>query len=156
MIRTLAVQDRGTIYNGMKSNVVRYGLKPFHTEYEHLDNESFNIDLASMQGSTQPLDRFLFPKKLIEEGRTKKLINFNLTDVTGDQRLLELLPATTNNFYPLSEFSKTLGFEDMSYKLSGNEISDIFKIHVIHSNDAGNQYFFDFLPVFKFAKERGG
>ena len=39
LIATLAVQDRETIYNGMKSNVVHYGLKPFHTEYEYLDNE---------------------------------------------------------------------------------------------------------------------
>ena len=91
LITTVAVQDRKTIYNGIKSNVAQYGLKPFHTEYKYLDNEYLNIDLASVKGSTQPLDRFLFPKKLIEEGRTKKLINFNLTDVTGDQRLLELL-----------------------------------------------------------------
>ena len=52
MITTLAVQDREAIYNGMKSNVVHYGLKPFHTEYECLDNEYLNIDLACMQGST--------------------------------------------------------------------------------------------------------
>ena len=121
-----------------------------------------------MQGSTQPLYRFLFPKMLIEEGRTKKLINFNLIDATADQRLLEILPAKTNDFYPLSEFhkdftnfhvnekdfSKTLGFEDTSYRFLENEMSDIFKIHKIHSNNAGTQYFFDLLPVFKFAKER--
>ena len=153
----------------MKSNVVRHGLKPFHTEYKFLNNEYLNIDLAYMQGSTQPLHRFLFPKKLIEERRTKKLINSNLTDVTGDQRLLELVPAKTNNFYPLSEFyndftnfqvnkkdfSKTLGFEGTSYRFSEKEISDIFKIYVIHSNNAGTQYFFDFLPVSKFEKEKG-
>ena len=117
-----------------------------------------------------PLDRLLFPKKLIEEGRTKKFINFNLSDATSDQRLLELLPVKTNYFYPLSKlykdftnfqlnekyFSKTLGFEDMSYRFSENEISNIFKIHIIHSNSAGTQYFFDFFPVFKFAKEKGG
>ena len=122
-----------------------------------------------MQGSTQLLDRFLFPKKLIGEGYTKKLINFNLTDVTGDQRLLELLPTKTNDFYPLSEFyrdfrnfqvnekvfSKILGFEDTSYRFLENKISDIFKIHIIHSNNAGTQCFFNFLPVFKFAKEKG-
>ena len=27
------------IYRGMKDNVANYGLKPFHTEYEHLDNK---------------------------------------------------------------------------------------------------------------------
>ena len=153
----------------MKGNVARCGLKPFPTEYEYLDNENLNIDLPAMQGSTQPLDRLLFPKKLIEEGRTKKLINFNFTDVTGDQRLLELLPAKTNDFYPLSEFyndftnfqvnekdfSKTFGFEDASYRFLENEMSDIFKVHIIHSNNAGTRYFFDFLSVFKFAKERG-
>ena len=90
----------------MTSNVIHFGLKPFHTEYEYLDNKYLNIDLASLQGSTQPLDRFLFPKKLIGEGCTKKLINFNLTDVTGDQRLLEILPAKTNHFYCLSKFYK--------------------------------------------------
>ena len=115
------------------------------------------------------MDRFLFPKKLIEEGCTKKLINFNLADVTGDQRLLELLPAKTNDFYPFSEFyrdftnfqvnekdfSKTLGFEDTSYRFSENKISDILRIHIIQSNKAGTQRFFNFLPVFMFVKERG-
>ena len=152
----------------MKSNVVHYSLKPFHTEYEYLDNEYLNIDLAFMQGSSQPLDRFLFPKKLIEEGRTKKLINFNLTDVTGDEKLLEFLPAKINNFYPLSEFykdftnfqvnekdfSKTLGFEDTSYRFAESKISDIFKIHIMHNNNAGTQCFFDFPPVFNFEKKR--
>ena len=97
----------------MKSNVVHYTLKLFGREYKYLDNDDLNIDLASMQGSTQHLDRFFFPKKLIEEGHTKKLINFNLTDVTRDQRLLELLLAKTNNFYSLSEF-----YNDFT-KLSG-------------------------------------
>ena len=169
LITTLDVEDRKTIYNGMKGNVVRYGLKPFPTEYEYLDNEYLNINLASMQGSTQPLDRFLFLKKLIKEAHTKKLINFNLTDVTGDQRLLQLLPAKMNNFYHLSEFyndftnfqvnekdfSKTFGFQDTSYRFSENEILDIFKVHIMQSNIAGIDYFFDFLSVFKFAKESG-
>ena len=153
----------------MKGNVARYGLKSFPTEYEYLDNEYLNINLASMQGSTQPLDRFLFLKKLIKEAHTKKLINFNLTDVTGDQRLLELLPAKMNDFYHLSEFyndftnfqvnekdfSKTFGFQDTSYRFSENEILDIFKVHIMQSNIAGIDYFFDFLSVFKFAKESG-
>ena len=161
----LAVQDRETIYNGMKSNVAHYGLKPFHKEFEYLDNEYLDIDLASMQGSTQPLDRFLFPKKLIEERCTKKLINFNLTDVTRDQRLLELLPAKTNDFYPLSEFyrdftnfqvnkkdfSKTLRFEDMSYRFLENEILDIFKIHIIHSK---SQVFNVSLTFFQYSSLR--
>ena len=122
-----------------------------------------------MQGSTQPLDRLLFPKKRIEERHTKKLINFNSTDVTRDQKLLELLPAKTNDFYPLSQFyndftnfqvnekdfSKTFGFEDTSYRFLESEISDIFKVHIIHSNNAGTQYFFDFFSVFKLARERG-
>ena len=43
----------------------------------------------------------------------------------------------------------------MSYRFSENKISDIFKIYIIHSNNADTQCFFNFLPVFKFAKERG-
>ena len=44
----------------------------------------------------------------------------------------------------------------MSYRFSEKKISEIFKIHtIIHSNNAGTQYFFDFFPVFKFAKKRG-
>ena len=92
-----------------------------------------------------------------------------MTDVTGDQRLLELLLAKTNDFYPLSEFynnftnfqvnekdfPKTFGFKDTSYRFLENELSDIFEVRIIHSNNAGTQYFFDFLLIFKFAKERG-
>ena len=111
----------------MRSSVVRYGLKAIDTEYEYLNNEYLNMDLASMQGSTQPLDRFLFPKKLIQGGRTKKLSNFNLADVTGDQRLLELFPSNFTNFQVnKKDFSKTFGFEDTSYKISENKISDIY------------------------------
>ena len=133
----------------MKGNVVCYGLKPFPTEYEYLDNEYLNIDLAK-EAPNLWIDSFS-PKKLIEEGRTKKLINFNLTDVTGDQRRLELLLAKTKDFYPLNEFyndftnfqvnekdfSKTFRFEDTSYRFLENKISDIFKLHIIHSNNAG-------------------
>ena len=71
---------------------------------------------------------------MIEEGCAKKLINFNLTDVTGDQTLLELFPAKTNDFYHLSkfyndftnfqvnekDFSKTFGFEYTSYRFLEN------------------------------------
>ena len=34
------------------------------------------------------------------------------------------------------------------------EISDIFSIHIIHSNDQ-SIYLFDYLPVFQFAKAHG-
>ena len=53
-ITTLAKEDRETIWNGMKGNVVHYGLKPFPTRYKYLDNEYLNIDLACIQGSNQP------------------------------------------------------------------------------------------------------
>ena len=44
LITTRTVHNRETIYNGMKGNVVRYGLKPFDTEYEYLNNEYLCID----------------------------------------------------------------------------------------------------------------
>ena len=88
-----------------------------------------------------------------------------MTDVTRDQRLLELLPAKMNDFYPLSEFyrdftnfqvnkkdfSKTLRFEDMSYRFLENEISDIFKIHIIHSK---SQVFNVSLTFFQYSSLR--
>ena len=63
----------------MKGNVACYGLKPFPTEYEYLDNEYLNIDLAK-EAPNLWIDSF-FPKKLIEEGRTKRLIWQILTEI---------------------------------------------------------------------------
>ena len=34
------------------------------------------------------------------------------------------------------------------------EISDIFKIHIIHSSTSKTNYHFDYLPILKFPKEK--
>ena len=44
------------------------------------------------QGSAQNLNKCLFILHLIKEGIGRKNTNFNLTDITGDGRLLALLP----------------------------------------------------------------
>ena len=38
-------------YEGAKGNVVRYGLKPFHTEYNYLDNEYWVLDTRLIEGT---------------------------------------------------------------------------------------------------------
>ena len=72
-------------------------------------------------------------------------------------------------FYPLSNFYKEFtnvklteqdffrfdGFEETKYRFSDREISDTFKIYILHSNIHQTRYVFDFLPVFKFAKSEG-
>ena len=47
--------DRETIYNGMKSNVINYDLKPFHTEYGYLDGEYWYITMFA-QDYTQQIE----------------------------------------------------------------------------------------------------
>ena len=159
---------REEIYEGTKGNVVRYGLKPFHTEYDYLDNKYWVLDTRSVQGTTQPLTRSLFPHNLIRDRVVRRQKDFSLTDVTGDSRLLKLLPKKSSDFYSLSnsyseftnfnvkkeDFFKYHGFKDESYRFSEREISDIFKTYIIHSNNRKTNYQFDYLPVFKFAKEK--
>ena len=53
-------QLRGFIYRGMKDNITNYGLKFFHTEYEHLDNEYWDLNIKALQGIIQMLTRSLF------------------------------------------------------------------------------------------------
>ena len=65
---------------GGEGNVVRYGLKPFHTEYNYLDNEYWVLDTRPIQGTTQPLMRFLFPHNLIRDGVVRRQKDFSLTD----------------------------------------------------------------------------
>ena len=43
------------------------------------------------------------PHKIVKEGITKK-IDFNLTKIGGDKRLLSLLPEKSHNYYILSNF----------------------------------------------------
>ena len=159
---------REEIYEGAKGNVVRYSLKPFHTEYNYLDNEYRVLDTRPIQGTTQPLTRSIFPHNLIRDRVVQRQKDFSLTDITGDSRLLKLLPKKSSGFYSLSNFYSEFtnfnvekedffrfhGFKDESYRFSEREISDIFKIHIIHSNTSKTYYQFDYLPVFKFEKEK--
>lgn len=53
------------------------------------------------------------------------------------------------------DFIKFYEFENQEYKYNEVEISDIFFLHIIHSNEEGTYYSFDFLPVFKYGREHG-
>ena len=78
------------------------------------------------------------------------------------------MPKKSSGFYSLSNsyseftnfnlkkegFFRYHGFKDESYRFSEREISDIFKIYIIHSYTCKTNYQFDYLPVFKFAKEK--
>ena len=101
MYKTFGSHDREEIDSGMKSNVIHFRLKPFHTEYGYLDSEYYYIHMFS-QGSTQKLARCLFPLHLIKAKVVRKHTNFNLTDITGDESLLALLPPKNSDYYPLS------------------------------------------------------
>ena len=54
----------------MKSDVIYYELKPFHTEYGYLESEYYYIQMSSR--GTQNLNKCLFPLHLIKEGIVKK------------------------------------------------------------------------------------
>ena len=119
------------------------------------------------QGSTQNLNRCLFPLHLIKEGIVRKNTNFNLADIAGDERLLALLPPKNSNYYPLSDFFKEFndfdltkkefvnfhGFENEEYKYKDVEINNIFFLHILHRNEDKTYYSFDFLPIFNYTKE---
>ena len=68
---------REETYEGAKGNVVRYGLKPFHTEYNYLDNEYRVLDTRPIQGTTQPLMRSLFPHNLIRDEVVRRQNDFS-------------------------------------------------------------------------------
>ena len=162
----LIKHDRETKYYGMKSNVERYGLKPFYTNYEDLDTFHYNIEFENV-GSTLPLKNFLIPDNLIEEGKNRYNFNFSLTNITGDGRFLNLLPdrntpyLITGNYYKDfsnfelrdKDFVVRQGFEDNDYIYNDAEISKYFTLHVIHEPE--DRYYFDFLNMFKYAKNRG-
>ena len=38
LLTVLGTNDRESIYNGMKSNVLHHSLKPFYTDYKYLDD----------------------------------------------------------------------------------------------------------------------
>ena len=84
--------DRETIFTGMSGNVRRYRLKAFYTKYDNLDANYWSLAIDSLRGPTQPLNQSLFPIRIIREGIVRKKKDFTLTDITGDKRLLKLLP----------------------------------------------------------------
>ena len=114
------------------------------------------------------MTRSLFPHNLIRDGVVRRQKDFSLNNIASDSRLLKLSPEKSSDFYSLSNFYSEFanfnvekedffrfhGFKDESYRFSEREISDIFKIHIIHSNTSKTNYQFDYLPVFKFAKEK--
>ena len=91
LLTILHTNDRETIYNGMKSNVIHYGLKPFYTDYKYLDYFSWNIKVDNV-ASTEPPTRAMLLYKLIRHSICRRNKEFNLTNITGYQRLLNLLP----------------------------------------------------------------
>ena len=104
--------------------------------------------------------RFSFPHNLIRDGVVQRQKDFSLTDN------LKLLPEKSSDFYSLSNFYSEFtnfnvekedffrfhGFKDESYRFSEREISGIFKIYI--NNTSKTNYQFNYLPVFKFAKEK--
>ena len=106
------IHDRETIYNGMK-DVINYSLRPFYTNYEHVDNFYWAIQVKNAR-STEPPAREMIPYKLIRDGICRSNKDFNLTNNTGDQRLLNLYPEKTGNFYPTSNICKA--FTNFSQK----------------------------------------
>ena len=103
---------------------------------------------------------------MIENGTFRKQKDFSLTNITGDSRLIALPPEKIKEFYILSDFYKEFtnfklmeqdlfrfdGFKQTKYRFSDREISDTFKIHLLHSNALDTRNVFDLMPVFKSAK----
>ena len=161
--------NRETIFTRMSENVQRYGLKAFYTEYDKLDANYWSFAIDSLRGTTQLLNRSLFPIRIIREGIVRKKKDFMLTDIIRDERLLKLLPERSSDYFILSnfynecsnfqlendDFVKTKGLVDSSYQYSEVEITKYFTIDIIHSSVEVIHYHFDFLPVFKYAKARG-
>ena len=169
LVKLEQTYDRETILTGMSENVQRYRLKAFYTEYDNLGANYWSLAIDSLRGTTQPLNQSLFPIRIIREGIVRKKKDFMLTDITGDERLLKLLPERSSDYFILSDFYnefsnfqlenddfvKAKGFVDSSYQYSEVEITKYFIIDIIHSSVEVIHYHFDFLPVFKYAKARG-
>ena len=75
----------------MKGNITNHGLKSFHTEYEHLDNEYWDLNIKALQETIKPLARSLFPLDSIKDCivRRQKRLQFDKSMV--DSRLMALL-----------------------------------------------------------------
>ena len=88
----------------MSENVQRYGLKACYTEYNSLDANYWSLAIDSLRGTTKPLNRSLFPIRIIREGIVRKKKDLTLTDITGEERLLKLLPKRSSNYFILNDF----------------------------------------------------
>ena len=98
--------DRETTFTGMSGNVQSYALKAFCTEYDNLDASYWSLAIDSLRGTTQPLNRSLFPIRIIREVIVRKKKDFTLTDITRSKRLLKLLPERSSDYFILSDFYK--------------------------------------------------
>ena len=67
LVFIITTHSKEVIYRGMTGNVTNYGLRPFHTEQEHLDNEYWSLNIKALQGTIQLLTRLLFPTDLIKK-----------------------------------------------------------------------------------------
>ena len=88
----------------MKNNVEHYGLKPINTEYSRLDDFYDRIDLLAV--GAWKINKFFIPHNLIRDNVTRRIHSVSLTDITGDERLLKLLPQKTHQHFVLSNFYK--------------------------------------------------
>ena len=81
-----------------------YALNTFHTKYEHLDHEYWDLNIKALQGTTEPLTRSLFILDLIKHGIVRMQKDFSLTNITGDSRLIALLPEKVKRVLPFEQF----------------------------------------------------
>ena len=103
-----------------------------------MDNFFHEIQIKNEEG-TESISNSIVPHKIVKEGLTKKIKDFSLTEISGDKRLLSLLPEKSHSYYILSNFYKvftnfqlhdadfvrTHGFYN-NYMFTEQEISDIF------------------------------
>ena len=83
--------SRGLIYKRMKGNITNHELKSFHTEYEHLHNEYWDLDIKAFQETIKPLARSLFPLDSIKDCIVRRQKDFSLINTMVDSRLMALL-----------------------------------------------------------------
>ena len=162
LLTVLGTNDRERIYSGMKNDVLHYGLKSFYSDYEYLGDFYWLVKVNNT-GSIEPPIRAMVPHKLIRDSICRRNKDFNLTNIARDQRLLNLLPEKTDDFYPTSDFYKdftNFQLEENEKKILNREISNIFTLHIVHCDkpiydESITCCKFDFLPIFIFAKTRG-
>ena len=136
LLTFLGTNDRARIYSGMKNDVLHYGLKSFYSDYEYLGDFYWLVKVNNT-GSIEPPIRAMVPHKLIRDSICRRNKDFNLTNIARDQRLLNLLPEKTDDFYPTSDFYKdftNFQLEENEKKILNREISSIFTLHIVHSD----------------------